>query len=256
MSKIATEGGCDGRDRRLAAGRAGSRAAQVDTDVTVDVGRRATRTAAARRADVRLRGIHRRDGVWSRLVLARWLARLGVLPLLIRHLTDHSEAGAAQMKKFSMVSLGGLAAAAALTTVGVGTAVAQPDYGALPVNPNAITDSSAYVPMPPVLNPDGQQGLEQEFNHRDGSRGITTTIVVLPSAQDATGSMNAWQSGLGSVVANQTSQPVPVGTGGTWVTGRRRTDRSRSVSCCSPKPMRRSRSSSAARPTIRCLPTS
>jgi len=123
------------------------------------------------------------------------------------------------MKKLSMVSLGGLAAAAALSTVGVGTAVAQPDYGALPVNPNAITDSSAYVPMPPVLNPDGQQGVEQEFNHRDGSRGITTTIVVLPSAQDATGSMNAWQSGLGSVVANQTSQPVPVGTGGTWVTG-------------------------------------
>ena len=123
------------------------------------------------------------------------------------------------MKKLSMVSLGGLAAAAALTTVGIGTAVAAPDYGALAVNPNAVTDSTAYVPMPAVLNPGGQQGVEQEFNHRDGSRGITTTIVVLPTPQEATSSMDASRSGLASIVANQTSQPVTVGTGGTLVTG-------------------------------------
>ena len=119
------------------------------------------------------------------------------------------------MKMFSMVPLGCLAAA----TVGIGAAAAAPDYGTLPVNPNVITDSSAYVTVPPVLNPGGQQGVEQEFNHRDGSRGITTTIAVLATPQDATGSMDTWRSGLASIVANQTSQPVTVGSGGTLVTG-------------------------------------
>lgn len=126
------------------------------------------------------------------------------------------------MKKFSTVSLGGFAAATALvavTTVGTGTAAAAPDYVALPVNPNVITDSSAYVPVAPVLNPDGKQGVQQEFNHRDGSRGITTTILVLPSAQGATDSMNATIAGLGPTVANQTSYPLAVGTGGTFVSG-------------------------------------
>lgn len=123
------------------------------------------------------------------------------------------------MPKSPLVWLGGLAAVVALTTAGMGTAVGAPDYGALPVNPNAITDSSAYVPMAPVLNPDGQQGVEQEFTHRDGSRGITTTILVLPTPQDAAGSMGALRSGLASIVAEQASQPVPVGAGGTLVTG-------------------------------------
>lgn len=123
------------------------------------------------------------------------------------------------MKKLSVASFGGLAAAAALITVGMGTALAAPDYAALPVNPNAITDSSAYAPMPPVLNPNGQQGVEQKFTHRDGSRLITTTILVLPTAQDATGSMDAWRSGLQSIVTNQANQPVPVGADGTLVTG-------------------------------------
>jgi hypothetical protein len=123
------------------------------------------------------------------------------------------------MKTMSTFALGGVAAVAATVTVGFGSASAAPDYGTLPVNPNVITDSTAYVPTPPVSDPDGQQGVRQEFNHRDGSRGITTTILVLPSAQAATDAMNAWRDGLGSVVTNPTSGPVPVGAGGTWVTG-------------------------------------
>lgn len=123
------------------------------------------------------------------------------------------------MKKFSTVSLGGLAVAGVVTALGAGTAAAAPDYGALPVNPNVITDSTAYIPVAPAVNPNGQQGVQQEFNHRDGSRGITTTILVLPSPQGATDSMNATSAGLGSTVTNQTSQPVPVGTGGTFLTG-------------------------------------
>ncbi|KRE29493.1 hypothetical protein ASG82_25925 [Mycobacterium sp. Soil538] len=122
------------------------------------------------------------------------------------------------MNTISRFSLAGVAAVATMT-VGFGIASAAPDYGTLPVNPNVLTDSTAYVPVPPVSDPDGQQGVRQEFNHRDGSRGITTTILVLTSAQAATDAMNAWRDGLGSVVSNPTSGPVPVGAGGTWVTG-------------------------------------
>ncbi len=123
------------------------------------------------------------------------------------------------MTKFSTAVLGGLAAASAFATLGIGTATAAPDYGTLPVNPNIITDSTAYTPTPPVIDPDGRQGVRQEFNHRDGTRGITTTIAILPTAQDATGATDARRGGLGDVVANPTSQPVAVGTGGTLVTG-------------------------------------
>ena len=85
------------------------------------------------------------------------------------------------MNTISRVSLGGMAAVAAVVTVGIGSASAAPNYDTLPVNPNVITDSTAYIPVPPVADPDGRQGVRQEFNHRDGSRGITTTILVLPS---------------------------------------------------------------------------
>ncbi|MEW5808555.1 MAG: hypothetical protein AB1925_03800 [Actinomycetota bacterium] len=121
--------------------------------------------------------------------------------------------------KLPAISLGGLVAASAIVTIGLGTASAAPDYTTLPVNPNVSTDSTAYVAVPPVLDPDGQQGVEQEFNHRDGSRGITTKILVLASPQAATDAMNAWRDGLGGVVANPKSESVDVGTAATWATG-------------------------------------
>ncbi|MCG7597402.1 hypothetical protein [Mycobacterium sp. PSTR-4-N] len=121
--------------------------------------------------------------------------------------------------KLPAISLGGLAAASAVLTLGLGTAAAAPDYGTLPVNPNVTTDSTAYVPVPPVLDPGGQQGVEQVFNHRDGTRGITTKILVLSSPQAATDAMNAWRDGLGGVVADPKSEPVDVAPGAMWATG-------------------------------------
>lgn len=121
--------------------------------------------------------------------------------------------------KLPAISLGGLAAASAILTVGLGTASAAPNYDTLPVNPNTSTDSTAYVAVSPVLDPGGQQGVEQVFNHRDGSRGITTKILVLSSPQAATDAMNAWRDGLGAVVTNPTTASVDVGTAATWATG-------------------------------------
>jgi hypothetical protein len=122
------------------------------------------------------------------------------------------------MKKISAISA--LAAAAAFGAIGMGTAAAQPvDYGALPVNPNVITDSSAYVPVPPVQNPNGQTGVQQVFNHRDGSRGINNTILVLPNPPAAIGTADQWRSQVGSLVSNPVTNPIDVGQGGTLTTG-------------------------------------
>jgi hypothetical protein len=116
-------------------------------------------------------------------------------------------------------TLGALAAAGALLAVGTGTASAAPDYAALPVNPNAITDSTAYTALPPVVDPDGKRGVQQEFNHRDGTRGITTTIRVLPTPAEATAAVDAMRNDLAPIVLGQNTTPVEVGAGGTMVTG-------------------------------------
>lgn len=121
--------------------------------------------------------------------------------------------------KLPAISLGGLAAVSAVLTVGLGTAAAAPNYGTLPVDPNVSTDSTAYVSVPPIVDPGGQQGVEQVFNHRDGSRAITTKILVLASPQAATDAMNAWRDGLGSVVTNPNPEPVDVAPGAVWATG-------------------------------------
>jgi hypothetical protein len=113
---------------------------------------------------------------------------------------------------------GATAAAAVLTLSGFGYAAAQPgDFSTLPVDPNLITDSLAYSAAPAVFNPNGQPGIETVYTHRDGSRTITTTVLVLPDAQAATGALDGARAQ--AAVANGTSQPAAVGTGGTMVTG-------------------------------------
>jgi hypothetical protein len=110
-----------------------------------------------------------------------------------------------------------IAAAAVMTMSGFGYAAAQPgDFSTLPVDPNLITDSLAYSAAPPVLNPNGQPGIETVYTHRDGSRTITTTVLVLPDPGAATAALSGATAGL---VANGKSQPAAVGSGGTMLTG-------------------------------------
>src|SRR6478752_10004424 len=105
----------------------------------------------------------------------------------------------------------GIAVAAGLTFTGFGYAAAQPgDFSALPVDPNLITDSLAYSAAPPVINPNGQPGVETVYTHRDGSRTITTTVLVLPDAQAATGALDGARASV--AVANGKSQPAAVGS--------------------------------------------
>jgi len=123
-----------------------------------------------------------------------------------------------------LIAIGGVTAAALLatgTTIGgFSTAAAQPgDYSTIPVSPNVITDSAAYTAAAPVLDPNGQPGVTTVYTHRDNTRQITNTILVLPDPQAATAALSQIQSGLGNQVANGKTQPAAVGTGGTVVTG-------------------------------------
>lgn len=138
----------------------------------------------------------------SRLVLARRLAGLGVLPMLTATAVRASCA---------------IAATTFAAALGIGSAAAQStDYSRLPVDPNSITDSLAYTAAPLAINPDGRPGVRAEYTHREGgTRQITTTILVLADPAAATAALD----GAAADVANQQSQPVDVGTGGTMVTG-------------------------------------
>jgi hypothetical protein len=115
---------------------------------------------------------------------------------------------------------GGFATAAVLTMGGFGYAAAQPgDFSTLPVDPNLITDSLAYSAAPPVFNPNGQPGVQAVYTHRDGSRQITSTVLVLPDAQAATAALDGARAELAGKVANGKTQPAAVGSGGTMLTG-------------------------------------
>ncbi len=98
---------------------------------------------------------------------------------------------------------------------GSGVAAAQPgDYSTLPVDPNVVTDSTAYTSTVPVLDPNGQPGVTVVYTHRDGLRHITNTILMVsdPAAINA-------QNNLTNRVTNGKTQPVAAGTDGTVITG-------------------------------------
>jgi hypothetical protein len=110
------------------------------------------------------------------------------------------------------------ATAAAVFTAGIlgaGTAAAD-DYTLLIIDPNVVVDTLAYTPGQLTLNPGGQPGAAKTFTHRDG-RAITDTVWVLPDPAAATAAATAAQGAAG--IANPKSEPVQVGTGGTFISG-------------------------------------
>ncbi|WP_006243830.1 hypothetical protein [Mycolicibacterium tusciae] len=129
---------------------------------------------------------------------------MGVLPMLTPNTCAKATGVFAALALAA--TIGGLASAAAQSN----------DYSLLPVDPNLVTDSQAFSAAPFAIDPNGQRGVRAEYTHREGAtRSITTTILILPSAQEATGSLAA----AAAEVGNPQSAPAPVGTGGTMVTG-------------------------------------
>lgn len=108
-------------------------------------------------------------------------------------------------------------AAAVVTagTFGIGPAAAD-DYTVLLIDPNVVVDTLAYTPGPVTVNPSGQPGAAKAYTHRDG-RSITATVWMLPDPAAATAAATAAQTAAG--IANAKSEPVQVGTGGTFISG-------------------------------------
>jgi hypothetical protein len=126
--------------------------------------------------------------------------------------------------KIPVIAVGSLTATTLLTigvTVGgFSSAAAQPgDYSTLAIHPNDVTDSMAYSAAAPIESPNGQPGVTEVYTHRDGSRQITDTILILPDPPAATAALGGSQADLGSRVVNGKTQSAPVGTGGTLVSG-------------------------------------
>jgi hypothetical protein len=133
--------------------------------------------------------------------------------------------------KTSVIAIRGVIAASLLTigvTIGIASAAAQPDYSGLPVHPNEATDSSAFAAAAPILNPDGQPGVSTAFTHRDGSRQITTTILVLDNPGAATAAADQSRAELANQVVDSKTEPAAVGSAGMTVSGLS-ADRTRSV---------------------------
>lgn len=145
------------------------------------------------------------------MVLAQWLAWPVLLPLLI----NFPPTG---LDNVTMKRTYSAAVAAALLAVGVlgtGTASAD-DYTTLLIDPNFVFDTVQYTGGAPTINPGGQPGAARIFTHNDG-RSITDTVWVLPDPAAATAAVTAAQAASG--IANPKSEPVAVGTGGTFLSG-------------------------------------
>jgi hypothetical protein len=100
-------------------------------------------------------------------------------------------------------------------------ASAQPsDYSSLLIKASDIqAPGDTFTMQQPQLNPNGKPGVAAQFANQDGSRLIGDTILVLPSASDAAGSLDATKTAAGVSVSGGTTQPADVGTGGTMIAG-------------------------------------
>ncbi|MEI6253422.1 MAG: hypothetical protein WCP30_11495 [Mycobacteriaceae bacterium] len=117
------------------------------------------------------------------------------------------------MKRIRLaVTIAGLMSAA---TIGAGAASAD-DYTTLLIDPNFVFDTVQYTGGAPTMNPGGQPGAARVFSHNDG-RSITDTVWVLPDPAAATAAVTAAQTA--AAIANPKTEPVQVGTGGTFISG-------------------------------------
>jgi hypothetical protein len=126
--------------------------------------------------------------------------------------------------KIPVIAAGSLTAATLLTlgiTVGgLGSATAAPgDYSGLAVSPNDVTDSLAYSVGQQTVNPNGQPGVTTVYSHRDNTRQVTNTILILPDPAAATASVNGSRADMSGKVANGKTQPTAVGSDGMTVSG-------------------------------------
>jgi hypothetical protein len=144
--------------------------------------------------------------------------------------------------KFLLTS--GLAAAVVATAAGCDDSqlASSPAVGKAPALPTATTSSSPKaqssdyshlllqaedISIPPnaftarstKVNPDGQDGASALFVNADDTRAIADTILIYPDVATATATLQQAVAAVDTMVKGGTPQPVPVGTGGTVISG-------------------------------------
>ena len=181
--------------------------------------------AGPNRPTARLRWRHGHPRLRPRLDLARRLARLGLLRLLTSLTSNGLENHTCEPTRSQARPSAALLIAVGLG-VGCPTALADEPYADLVVDPNTVTDSTAYAVLsPPIANPDGLNGVSTVYTHRDSTRTITDTILVLPDSDSATGAL---QSQLNGAVVGGSPKPAASASGGTMIaSATHRADRGR-----------------------------
>ncbi|MUL83954.1 MULTISPECIES: hypothetical protein [unclassified Mycolicibacterium] len=81
------------------------------------------------------------------------------------------------------------------------------------IPPESFTARSSNV------NPDGQSGASALFVNADDTRAIADTILIYPDAATATATLKQASAAVSTMVTGGPPQPVPVGLGGTVISG-------------------------------------
>lgn len=81
------------------------------------------------------------------------------------------------------------------------------------IPPNTFTARSTTV------NPDGQDGASALFVNADDTRAIADTILIYPDVATASATLRQASAAVSTIVTGGPPQPVPVGTGGTVISG-------------------------------------
>ncbi|MGV0812459.1 hypothetical protein ABQF34_10915 [Mycolicibacterium boenickei] len=81
------------------------------------------------------------------------------------------------------------------------------------IPPDTFTARSSNV------NPDGQSGASALFVNADDTRAIADTILIYPDAATAQATLKQASAAVSTMVTGGQPQPVPVGSGGTVISG-------------------------------------
>jgi len=120
----------------------------------------------------------------------------------------------------SVAPLPGVAPATTSTTTTTTKAPKPVDYARLLIQgPDVSIPTDAYTAQAPIVDPDGRPGAEVLLVNQDQTRAISVLVVGLPDAASAPAAQAEATANLTKSVTVANSQPSPVGTGGTVVTG-------------------------------------
>jgi hypothetical protein len=121
------------------------------------------------------------------------------------------------MKSCARAALGVAATAAILGAAAIGCGSSHDYSDLLLPGPIRLDPAHEFTSNSVVRDPGGKPGVSETFTSWD--RTLIATIVVLPDASAASGALNHATADLPKTVTGASAESVPVGSGGTVVSG-------------------------------------